>query len=80
MIFTGCLNAEESPHREVCKQNDSTVMIFHSKISVFIFKQKGKLSRPISVLLNPDKLHPPTFFESCDNIHSTLDHFKKNKI
>lgn len=55
MIFTDCLNAQESPHK-VCKQNDSAV-IFYSKTSVFIFKQKGKLSRPISFLLNTDKLH-----------------------
>lgn len=61
MIFTDCLHAEESPCREVYKQKGSVVMIFYSEISVFIFKQKGRLSwkAPISFLLTTDKLHPP---------------------
>ena len=55
MIFTDCLHAEESPRREVYKQNGSVVMIFYSEISVFIFKQKGRLSWKAPT----DKLHPP---------------------
>lgn len=59
MIFTHHLNEKESPHGEVYKQDDSAITSFHSERSVFIFKQKGKLSRPISFLWIADKLHPP---------------------
>lgn len=59
MIFTDFLNAEECPCGEVYKQNDGAVTIFYSEISVFIFKQKGKLSRPISFLSKTDKLYQP---------------------
>lgn len=55
MIVTDCLNAQESPLREVHK-HDSVVLIFDSEISLFIFKQKGKLPRPITFLLNTDNL------------------------
>lgn len=59
VIFTDCLNAEKSPLGEVYKHHDSAVMIFDSEVSVFIFKQKGKLPRPIPFLLNTDNLCPP---------------------
>ena len=48
MIFTDCLHAEESPCREVYKQNNYALTILYSEIPVFIFKQKVRLSRPIS--------------------------------
>lgn len=49
---------KKSPLGEVYK-HDTAVMIFDSEISVFIFKQKGKLPRPIAFLLNTDDLYPP---------------------
>jgi len=59
MIFTDCLHAEGSPCRKVYKQNNCALTIFYSEIPVFIFKQKGRFSRPISFFLTTDKLHPP---------------------
>lgn len=49
---------KKSPLAEVYKR-DTAVMIFDSEIPVFIFKQKGKLPRPIAFLLNTDDLYPP---------------------
>lgn len=44
---------------EVSTQNDKAVVILYSEISVFIFKHKGTLSRPISFLLNSSQISPP---------------------
>ena len=79
MIFTDYLHAEESPCREVYKQNSCALTIFYSEIPVFIFKQKGRFSRPISFFLN-HRQTSPTPFGIGDYFPSTLDHFKKNKI